>query len=209
MTLPITVLTVADLHRGKALYDLLGTTVTRHRPDILALVGDFLDATGEQERKLTTEECARLLSRLPCPETVFIRGNHEDSAWFVFAEEWKASGRELHLLEGQAFTYGTPLSAAEGYLAGNIEWTVAIERFSPWLVVFGHDHQTPLRRKLLLWHHRLAGNTACVNVGQTAKGPLHYCLVELQFSQVSPCLPTTMSVTAYPKGKTIHLPLRS
>ena len=36
-----------------------------------------------------------------------------------------------------------------------------------------------------------------------------YCLVELQFSQVSPCLPTAMSVTAYPRRQAIHLPLRS
>jgi metallophosphoesterase superfamily enzyme len=102
----ITVLTVADLHRGKVLYNLLRTAIARHRPDILALVGDFLDATGEQEGKLTTEECVRFLGRLPCPEIIFVRGNHEDSAWFAFADEWKTSGRELHLLDGQTFTYG-------------------------------------------------------------------------------------------------------
>jgi metallophosphoesterase superfamily enzyme len=84
MSQAITVLTVADLHRGKALYDLLRTAIAPHRPDILALVGDFLDATGEQQGKLTTEECAGFLSLLPCPETIFVRGNHEDSGWFAF-----------------------------------------------------------------------------------------------------------------------------
>jgi Icc-related predicted phosphoesterase len=39
--------------------------------------------------------------------------------------------------------YGTPLSQPDGYLAGNVEWTVAIERFSPWLVVFGHVLPNP------------------------------------------------------------------
>src|SRR5437879_8471627 len=106
MSQTITVLTVADLHRSRKLYAQLREAVTRHKPDILALVGDFLDATGDHKDKLSTEECAQALSRMPCPETVFVRGNHEDSAWFSFADTWQRSGKELHMLDGQAFTYG-------------------------------------------------------------------------------------------------------
>ena len=38
MSQTITVLTVADLHRSRKLYAQLREAVTRHKPDILALV---------------------------------------------------------------------------------------------------------------------------------------------------------------------------
>ena len=106
MSQTVTVLTVADLHRDMKLYEQLGVAVKKHRPDVLALVGDYLDATGKQKGKLTTEASARFLSRLSCPATVFVRGNHEDSEWFAFADEWGFSGKGLHLLDGQSFVYG-------------------------------------------------------------------------------------------------------
>src|ERR1044071_202748 len=106
MSQSITILTAADLHRSSNLYSQLQAAVIRHRPDILALVGDFLDATDDHAGKLSTEECAQALSRLPCPEVVFVRGNHEDSAWFTFAEAWNQSGKELHMLDGKALAYG-------------------------------------------------------------------------------------------------------
>jgi hypothetical protein len=106
MPTQVKVLTAADLHRCQKLYGLLAKAVECHKPDVAALVGDFLDATGETEGKLTVEDCARALGRLPCPETIFIRGNHEDSAWWGFADGWRQSGRELHLLEGSCFAYG-------------------------------------------------------------------------------------------------------
>ena len=226
----VTILTAADLHRSVKLYGLLAKAVSKHRPDVVALVGDFLDATGETAGKLTTEECAVALAKLPCPEVVFVRGNHEDSAWFTFADRFRQTGREVHLLDGKAFTFGplvivgfpcllgqgdglfddvpadpdkwlpklvrehgpgsralwlmheppypSPLAAASGPLSGNVEWRLGIERFSPWLVVFGHDHITPIHRRQ--WHYR-EGGTVCVNVGQTAAGPLRYMVIEAEF----------------------------
>lgn len=246
----VKVLTVADLHRSQKLYALLVSAVDKHKPDVVALVGDFLDATGETKGMLPVQDCAHTLSRLRCPETVFIRGNHEDSAWWAFADEWRQSGRELHLLEGACFTYGplvivgfpclmlhgtgigtdlpanpdkwlakllrpnlpaaralwlmhepphgTVLSEFNGPLAGHWEWRDAIGRFSPKLVVFGHDHQTPIQRKQ--WHCRIDLGTSCVNVGQTDNGPLHYAIIEMSFPQSTPCLPRSIKVTAYPKG---------
>ena len=255
MAIQIKVLTVADIHRSRKLYGLLVKAVESHKPDVVALVGDFLDATGETEGKLTVEDCARGLSRLPCPETVFIRGNHEDSAWWGFAKDWQQSGRELHLLEGSCFTYGplvmvgfpclmlrdsgiganlpvnpdrwlpkilrprlpaaralwlmheppywTPLSERVGPVSGHVEWRLAIERFLPRLVIFGHDHLTPLKARR--WHCPL-GATTCVNVGQTDNGPLRYAVVEMGFPQDTPCLPRSIVVTAYPEGDSLTLP---
>lgn len=36
------VLTVSDLHRSEKLYALLAKAVGEHKPDVVALVGDFL-----------------------------------------------------------------------------------------------------------------------------------------------------------------------
>ena len=98
---------------------------------------------------------------------------------------------------------GTPLSAAGSVVEGNPDWVTAIERFSPWLTISGHDHITPIRSGH--WHHRI-GRSTCVNVGQTDKGPLHFCLVEAEFDGGAPNLPIRMQVTAYPWGETVALP---
>jgi hypothetical protein len=189
---------------------------------------------------------------------VFVRGNHEDEAWFLFAEAWKALGRPLHALHGEVFARGpmmivgfpcsmgdenaflgnraplpiesegwlpgvmlsagpasrtlwlmhepptgTPLSERGSLVEGNPDWVTAIERFSPWLSIAGHDHITPIRSNC--WHHRI-GQTTCVNVGQTDHGPLHYCLVEAEFESQLPSLPAKMQVTAYPWHETLALP---
>lgn len=250
----VKVLTVSDLHRSQKLYALLVSAVKKHKPDVVALVGDFLDATGEVNGKLPADECAQVLSRLPCPKTVLLRGNHEDSAWWVFAEAWRHSGRQLHLLEGACFTYGplvvvgfpclmvrgdgvgadlpanlskwlpgvlgaylpaaralwlmheppywTPLSERSGPLSGRVEWRQAIKRFSPRLVVFGHDHLTPIQTNR--WHCNI-GATTCVNVGQTDGGPLHYAVVEMEFPRKSSCLPRVITVRAYPGAKSLRV----
>ena len=94
---------------------------------------------------------------------------------------------------------GTPLSNPDSPVAGNSDWNVAIERFSPSLTISGHDHLTPL--KTGIWYHRL-GSTVCVNVGQTDAGPLHYTLVEAEFPGETPSLPSRMRVTAFPMDET-------
>jgi Icc-related predicted phosphoesterase len=251
----VKVLTVADLHRNEKLYTLLVSAIEKHKPDVVALVGDFLDATGETNGKLSVDDCAHVLSRLSCPETVFVRGNHEASTWWGFADAWQQSGRELHLLEGACFNYGplvmvgfpclmlqgtgigpdlpgnpdkwlpkllrphlpaaralwlmhepphgTVLSERVGPLSGQVEWRLAIERFLPRLVIFGHDHRTPIQTKQ--WNCQL-GATPCVNVGQTDNGPLRYAVVEMCFPQNTPCLPRSIVVTAYPEGKSFAVP---
>ena len=78
-------LTVADLHRSAALLDALREAVVQHKPDVVALVGDFLHGFDDNRYRVSVLGCAKLLSQLPGPEIVFVRGNHEDDAWFLFA----------------------------------------------------------------------------------------------------------------------------
>ncbi len=248
MSQEIKVLTATDLHRDKGLYQQLATAVKKHRPDILALVGDFLHGQRDNTDRYSTVEAAQFLSRLKVPEIIFLRGNHEDSALWEFADEWTRGGREFHLLDKQAFAYGplvtvgfpcllgalsepgdgntdkwlpplirqygsaartlwlmhepvygTPLSKTDGVLAGNIEWTQAVERYSPNLVVFGHDHDTSRRKKI--WNAKLEGGTVCVNLGQDST--LHYGLVRLVFDGSQPTSPKSIRITAFPINQTL------
>jgi len=261
----IKVLTVTDLHRVRSLYELLGKAVASHQPDIVVLVGDFLDAGGEHADQFSTAECAAFLGRLACKELVFVRGNHEDSNWWEFLAAWQATGRPLHALDRAAFVHGplvmvgfpclmgdetafveslnnredrrgdhdenplawlpkallphgaaartlwlmheppagTPLSKAGSVVGGNPEWTSAIERYSPWLTVSGHDHVTP--RRSGRWHCRV-GRTVCVNAGQSDSGPLHYCVIAAEFASDRPALPRRMTIQAQPGGEAVQLP---
>jgi len=254
----VNVLAVTDLHRRKRLYEALEKAVAEHRPEVVALVGDFLDAGEDRTGQFTDEECAGFLARLPCQEIVFVRGNHEEDGWRQFAAAWAKSGRKLNALHGEVFAHGplllvgfpcllgdetaylgareplpadpgawlpdllrahgpamrtlwlmheppagTPLSETRGPVAGNREWTEAIERFSPWLTLSGHDHQTPLINRR--WYYQL-GQTICVNLGQPDTGLLHYCLVQAEFGRSASTLPAKLQVTAFPFKKTVTLP---
>jgi len=101
-----TLLTVTDLHRSTALLEALRIAVIQHMPDVVALVGDFLHGLNDNAGRLTTEDCALFLAKLECPEILFVRGNHEDDAWLVFASVWKTTGRPLTTLHGEVFQSG-------------------------------------------------------------------------------------------------------
>lgn len=251
------ILTVTDIHQSKVLYDQLAVAVRIHTPDVVALIGDFLDGADDRHLPLTKVECAVRLSTLPCREVLLISGNHEGGGWPVFAAAWRKTGRPLRSLHAEAFTLGpmvvvgfpclmaddycfiegreevprdvgrwftpiaktygpasrflwlmhepptgTSLSKATGVLAGNIAWTAAIERFTPMLCVFGHDHETPLHQNR--WHEKLL-QTQCVNLGQKLDGPLHCCVIEAIFQRPTPSLPTSITVTAYPHNGSFTL----
>jgi Icc-related predicted phosphoesterase len=98
---------------------------------------------------------------------------------------------------------GTPLTVKSGPVSGNPSWNEAIEQFSPWLVVAGHDHRTPIQAGQ--WHATVA-QSHIINVGQTDAGPLHYAVIEARFPESTESLPISMKVTAYPKGETLSLP---
>ncbi len=92
--------------------------------------------------------------------------------------------------------------AYTGQVGGNRRWVEAIERFSPWLTISGHDHLTPIRHGH--WHCRI-GDTVCVNVGQSDAGPLHFCLVEAKWAGPAASLPQNVRVTAFPMEESIIL----
>jgi len=248
----ITVLTVADLHQSRILYDELEIAVLWHKPDLLAVIGDFLDLDDAGGRELSRADCGRRLNALPC-EVVFVRGNHESQGWRAFADAWRSGrrmrplnalhceayvqgplvivgfpcrlGDEFHYLAGREPSHedrsskwleqvmrkhgaaartlwlmheppaGTRLSEESGPMAGRIEWLAVVDRYSPLLVICGHDHRTPARHAC--WHYQVR-QTRVVNVSQKLDGPLHYSLIEFEFPQVTPCLPTRIRVSAFP-----------
>lgn len=91
---------------------------------------------------------------------------------------------------------GTALSAPSGPVAGNAEWMDAVERYTPRLVLFGHDHATPLRCNR--WHDRMSGGTVFVNVGQGGRDGLRYSMVRADFKDSTPGLPQRLAVKAFP-----------
>jgi Icc-related predicted phosphoesterase len=96
---------------------------------------------------------------------------------------------------------GSPLAAkGDGPMSGNAEWNEAIEKFSPWLTISGHDHDSPIRNGR--WHRKI-GQTLCVNVGQPNSGPLHYSLVEAEFVKATDAMPSALRVTAVPWDRTV------
>ena len=128
---------------------------------------------------------------LPCP----------DEEWLTpLLDKHGLAARTLWLMHEPP--KGTILSRSSGPLAGNSIWTQAIERFAPRLVVFGHDHDIPIR--ISNWHCRV-GNSTCINVGQTSTGPLHYTVVTAKFSAMEPNQLLEITVTAYPVRETINI----
>lgn len=75
----------------------------------------------------------------------------------------------------------------------NSEWTVAVERYRPLLVIAGHDHQTP--KRFNTWHSKLA-STVCVNVGQE-HSTLHYCVIDFEFKSPDQKLPDKITMRAF------------
>src|SRR5260221_6363297 len=106
MATTIRILTVTDLHQARVLYDGLEKAVERHKPQIVAIVGDAIDANDDKYCDLPKAECARKLANLRCEEVVFVRGNHEADGWLPFVESWRSTERPLRALNGEEFVHG-------------------------------------------------------------------------------------------------------
>jgi Icc-related predicted phosphoesterase len=102
----VRLLTVSDLHQRRDLYALLASAVQEHRPDIVAIIGDFLDVPGTGGDQIPVPACARALADLETPEIVLVRGNHETSNFIEFAESFSTSGRAMVALHGEAHSRG-------------------------------------------------------------------------------------------------------
>jgi Icc-related predicted phosphoesterase len=103
----VRVLTVTDMHQRKALFRDLSRAVEMHKPDVVAIIGDALEAFQPHTiDHLLAVECAAQLASLPVGHVVFIRGNHEDINWGEFVCAWPYSRRPLIALYGTAYSVG-------------------------------------------------------------------------------------------------------
>ncbi len=116
----VRVLTVADLHLRQALYDQLAEAVEEHEPDVVALVGDFIDFDWNNARHakgfLSMEQASERLNSLAVPNIICVRGNHEDANWLDFIP-----GR-IQSLNGSAFCFGPLVITGFPCLMGDETW---------------------------------------------------------------------------------------
>ena len=171
----VKILTATDLHRGKRFYDELTQAVAVHKPDVVALVGDFLDALETIPEQYSNLEAADVLSKLTCQEIVFVRGNHEDFDWWNFADAWAKTGRELIALHGELFLHG-PL-AMVGFPCGLGDETAYLGSREPlpespdrWLSKLVKSYG-PVMRTLWLMHEPPTGTPLTVRQGSLSGNP--------------------------------------
>ena len=103
----IRVLCATDLHQSVIQYQALHQAVLEQKPNVVALVGDFLHFWNPPVWELLpVAECAEKLAELPAEHLLFVRGNHEDQNWGSFVSAWPHQRRELTALYGSAYTVG-------------------------------------------------------------------------------------------------------
>jgi Icc-related predicted phosphoesterase len=152
----VKILAVTDLHQLERLYQLLGDAITFQRPDVLALVGDFLDCLGSVEPYLSAEQCANFIAGLEVPQIVFVRGNHEDSNWSNFLIAWTQTGRKLMKLHGESAVFGPAVVTGFPCLLGD-EFSFASDKeplpaeHESWVARLLRQHG-PAMRTLWLMH---------------------------------------------------------
>ena len=100
------ILTVSDLHQRRHLYEQLAAAVAEHKPDLICVVGDWLE-TGDGAY-MTPAEAAEMLSRAACGrEVAFVPGNHElfEVEMMEFRRAWR-NIRTLRLLDRSVWQFG-------------------------------------------------------------------------------------------------------
>lgn len=112
----VRILTATDLHQRRSLYQQLHSAVALHRPDVVALVGDFLHAGSRVKGMLSAAQCSLQLNALPADEIICVRGNHEDENWRDFN-----AGR-IRCLNGEAFEFGPLVIIGFPCLLGDESW---------------------------------------------------------------------------------------
>ena len=122
---------------------------------------------------------------------------------FSSYEEWLpklllqtgSAGRTLWLMHQPPVTKGLchPLEF-------DVDWTDAVERYKPLLVISGHSHEVPLINNQWYVNHE---GTICVNAGQDTK--TKYCIIEVALANIPNVLPIAMSITQFPEKQTIQI----
>jgi Icc-related predicted phosphoesterase len=175
----VRVLTATDLHQQKSLVDDLKNAVDEQHPDVLALVGDFLEGTERTSGRYSAEEIAARLSSLNVPEIVFVKGNHDPVKLPEFRRHWAiATDRPLRILDRQAVAVGPLAVVGFPCLLGNweddLEELAQTDTWMPRLVgEFGAAmrtlwlmHEPPLGTALSARDGPLAGNAEWMGIVQ-------------------------------------------
>ena len=187
----IRILTVTDLHQSRKLYDQLGSAVRHHQPDIVAVLGDFLDMADDRDLPLTKAECALTLAALPCQEVVFVRGNHEGDGWPLFVAAWHSIGKPLRALHAEAFAFGPAvlvgfpckMGDAFHYLEGRESESNDVQQwFSAIAKAYGSAS-----RFLWLMHEPPTGTGLSAETGAMAGNPEWNHAIELYAPQLVVC----------------------
>ena len=146
------VLTVTDLRQDRRRYHALAGAVEEHRPDVVAVVGDFLEPR-HREGQLSIIEAARLLAQLPVADVVFCRGDREGSNWFDFKFNWPHAMRPLIALYGRAHVVGPlALLGFPCHVGSESPWACTMPRIGNQVILnpFGSG-RTPLPVSAQLW----------------------------------------------------------
>ena len=100
------ILTVSDIHQRIALYHQLSSAIDCHRPDVVCVVGDWLEAQEMPgDHCFSPEACALFFSEVKCP-VVFVPGNHDHEGLLAFSTVLKERGKPFNFLSGRAATIG-------------------------------------------------------------------------------------------------------
>jgi Icc-related predicted phosphoesterase len=101
------ILTVSDLHLRISLFQQLAKAVALHQPDVLCIVGDWLDWGDMRSDMLDPIQAALKLAEMAKGrEIVFVRGNHEEDRFPLFEFAWRTTGQVGHFLHGSAINIG-------------------------------------------------------------------------------------------------------
>ncbi len=168
----VKVLSIADLHQRGGLYARLHEAVDHHHPDVLAVVGDFLDIGDTSADRLTPRECAQILAAMPCGEVVFVPGNHEGVEWFEFQDAWRSSEREPILLARQTIVVGPLVVVGFPCSMGDSTDLLGLPplQVDEWLPPLLHAHG-PAARALWLMHEPPTGTPLSEPTGPAAGNP--------------------------------------
>lgn len=79
------------------------------------------------------------------------------------------------------------------------EWEAAVSQKQPIITISGHVHEPSAWRTWI-------GESVCCNCGQEtgASGRLHYAIVDFEFPNDTPCLPTRFNIQKFPSSDLEH-----
>jgi len=152
-SISVRVLTATDLHQSRVLYNGLVVAVRQHRPDVVAIVGDALEAFSPSgKRRLSVKECAQILADLPAEHILFTRGNHEDTNWSEFVYAWPHERRRLVGLYGAACIIGPLRIVGFPCATGSEEtWCEHLSASGDTMMRYAPKHRSPLPNLTETW----------------------------------------------------------